>query len=137
MQKLKESKPVYRYKYLKDFQNTVITISGGTVIATLAYLSNLDSMIKHSYFVYTGLALFGISIFIHILVLFLNYIAAGFLYDDFMNAENIAVSGKYDFTSKEARLIGKLMGTLILISLIITPFAFASLFLFVIKNINI
>lgn len=130
---LDKPKAEYRYKYIKDFQNTVITICGGTIVASLAFVSSLKE--RHTvWLAYVGLASLGLTILIHICLLFLSYIASGFMHD-FLNAEEYGDSRVYSKNARSLKTIGKIISPLLIISLIFTPLGFATLFFFVVKNI--
>lgn len=130
---IQKPKAEYRYKYFKDFQNTIITVCGGTVVASLAFVSNLDVR-HHPLLAYCGLAALGLAILIHIVLLFLNYIGSGFLHD-FLIAEDEGDLTSYSASKEGLEWVGKLINPLVLTSLVLTPVGFALLFLFVVKNI--
>lgn len=130
---IQKPKAEYRYKYIKDFQNTAITVSGGTVVASLAFVSSLETR-NFVAFAYIGLGALGLSILIHIILLFLSYIGSGFLHDFLMAEEHGDIEG---YSSEKAHLdsLGKLITPLLLISLALTPLGFLGMFLFVVFNI--
>ena len=130
---ISKPKNEYRYKYFKDFQNTLITVSGGTVVASMAYASNLS--VKHAvYFAYIGLGALGISILIHIVLLFLSYLGSGYLWDHLTLFE-FGPNELADDANKSLKVVGDIIALLTSISLILTPVGFVSLFVFVVKNL--
>lgn len=118
---INDSKVLYRIQHYKDFQNALLTINGGTIIAFMAYLGTISGTKEHIRYGLIGLACLGTAVTIHVFLLFANYITLGLIHDG---------------EDKMASDIGKVILTpLVLLSLALTPLGFLGLFIFIAYNV--
>ena len=112
---------MYRLQHFKDFQNTLITVNGGTIVAAMAYISSLKGEMQSVYWALIGIAALALSIVFHLIIMFGNFLMLGLIYD-----------GKDDTADTIGRFI---FINMILASILLTLGGFAALFIFVVNNV--
>jgi hypothetical protein len=123
------SKPEYRYEYFREIYNTIITLSSGMMVASVAFAANLHRASSHKLAFGVGLGLLFISVILQILILFSNIIGVGFNW-------NFMDSGFTDQESdKQAQFYGKLSGTMLIASILLTSCGFVFMWYFVSHNV--
>jgi hypothetical protein len=120
-QSINDGKVMYRLQHFKDFQNTLVTVNGGTIIAIMAYISSLGTKMHGACWALMGVAALGLSILFHVIIMFGNFLMLGLIYD-----------GKDDTAEKLGRVI---FTNMILASLLLTLVGFISLFSFIVINV--
>jgi hypothetical protein len=122
-------KAEYRYKYFKEIYNTIITLSSGILVASVAFAANLHGQSAHKTAFSIGLGLLFLSIVLQIIILLSNIISVGFNW-------NFLDSDLTDYESgKQAQVYGKLSGALLMISILLTSVGFICMWFFVSQNV--
>ncbi len=121
-------KPEYRYKYFRDAQAGITTLSTAVAGASVAYASNKTDLDYRTWFVW-GLALLFISVILQMLILLFNIIGAGFDYD-------YQLSDRQDKGSNEAaQFFGRTAGSMLVLSTLSTILGLACLSLSFANNV--
>ena len=118
---LQDQKIMNRLSYFRNFLNTFTTISGGTVVAVLAYMSSRGT--DKSYFVvaFVGITMMIVTIFLNIVQMYLAYFLVGHL--------------MYDNLRKANRLTDKYIRPMTTISILTTLVGYITLLIFLVKTI--
>lgn len=113
---------MYRLKHYTNFQKTIVTINGGVIVATVAYMSSPSAKNGD----YTALGLWGIGL-----------LTCTLLFQIFLSFFNFCMLGLiYDGNDELAKRAGKAVAVpLTLLSLLFTPVGFGLLFSFLAKTL--
>ena len=122
-----QAKPDFRAPFFRDLYKTLLTVSGGTAVATVTFAQHLKPTIEAKGEFYLGFSFLAISIVLQLLIPFLNVIGAGFYWDGEKN--------QTEEDSRRAHQWGKFAGALIMLSLFLTIVSIGLLGTFVGQNI--
>ena len=122
-------KAEYRYKYFKEIYNTIITLSSGILVASVAFAANLHGKSSYKAVFGVGLGLLFLSIVLQIIILLSNIIGVGFNWN-FLDSDLAD-----EESGKLAQTYGKLSGVLLMGSMLLTSVGFVCMWFFVSHNV--
>lgn len=87
---VKDDKPQFRYPYFKDLYKVLLTVTSGSIVASVAFMQNMQQQANSTIWFRWGLAFLSISVILQLVLALVNAIASGFYWDSLVNEDRNA-----------------------------------------------